>query len=112
MNAMQAIEATGPPLRSDPRSRPCFTDDWARSSSRSSRRRLRHPSRGLAPKIFDPFFTTRAIGQGSGLGLSLGHGIVADHGGSIEVESTVGVGTTFRVRLPIRRPNARKSPSP
>jgi two-component system, NtrC family, sensor kinase len=57
----------------------------------------------ILPKIFDPFFTTRAIGQGSGLGLSLNHGIVADHGGSIEVESAVGVGTTFRIRLPIRR---------
>jgi len=60
---------------------------------------------GIAPenvqKIFDPFFTTKPVGQGTGLGLSLSYGIVKKHGGEITVSSQVGVGTTFRVQLPI-----------
>ncbi|MFN3984985.1 MAG: ATP-binding protein [Rhodocyclaceae bacterium] len=52
-------------------------------------------------KIFDPFFTTKPIGKGTGLGLSLSYGIVQNHNGRIEVESTTGVGTVFRVVLPI-----------
>jgi signal transduction histidine kinase len=52
-------------------------------------------------KLFDPFFTTKPVGEGTGLGLSISLGIIEDHGGSINVESTVGSGTSFFIRLPI-----------
>ena len=55
----------------------------------------------ILPKIFDPFFTTKPLGRGTGLGLSIGHGIIAEHGGRIDVESTVGAGSRFRIHLPI-----------
>lgn len=53
-------------------------------------------------RIFEPFFTTKPVGQGTGLGLSLSYTIISRHKGTIQVESTVGVGTTFIVTLPLR----------
>jgi two-component system, NtrC family, sensor kinase len=52
------------------------------------------------PKLFDPFFTTKEVGKGTGLGLHVAYSIIEKHNGSISVESTVGVGTTFIVRIP------------
>lgn len=59
-------------------------------------------------KIFEPFFTTKKIGEGTGLGLSISYKIIEKHGGSIKVESEVGRGTDFFVRIPVMQPRVGK----
>lgn len=60
------------------------------------------PEQNLS-RIFDPFFTTKPPGKGTGLGLSVAYGIITTHNGQIEVNSRLGQGTTFTIRLPIHR---------
>jgi PAS domain S-box-containing protein len=97
VNAIQAIETCG------------------RNTGNEIRVRLRHEPPyqvielidngcGIAPedlpRLYDPFFTTKPVGEGTGLGLAISHGIISGHGGYIEVESTPGQGSAFRVHLP------------
>ena len=67
--------------------------------------RIADTGNGIAPehlsRIFEPFFTTKEAGKGTGLGLSISFDIIKQHGGDLSVESTVGVGTTFTIRLPL-----------
>ncbi len=67
---------------------------------------------GIAPedldRVFDPFYTTKDAGRGTGLGLSVAHSIVEEHGGWFDVESKVGEGTRFSVLIPVALPERRK----
>jgi signal transduction histidine kinase len=74
-----------------------------RSTERMAAIEVRDNGVGIPPenlqRIFDSFFTTRPVGEGTGLGLAISKRMMADHGGRIEVESTVGKGSTFRIFL-------------
>ena len=63
----------------------------------------------MRQRIFDPFFTTKEPGQGTGLGLPLAYSIVREHGGTMDVNSQVGAGTTILLQLPLQQKTA---PSP
>ena len=55
----------------------------------------------IMPRIFEPYFTTKAVGKGTGMGLAMVHGIVKEHGGTLQVESIPGEGTAFYIYLPV-----------
>jgi PAS domain S-box-containing protein len=64
----------------------------------------------VRPKIFDPFFTTKDVGKGTGQGLAISHSVIVEkHGGTIDLETEVGKGTTFIVRLPVQNTESEKA---
>jgi len=65
----------------------------------------------VLPHIFEPFFTTKTDGKGTGLGLAICHGIVTSHGGTLSVQTVLGKGTTFTIRLPLVSPQAGARPA-
>ena len=77
---------------------------------------IQDTGKGIKPehleRIFEPFFTTKPVGKGTGLGLSLAYGIIQKHHGKITVQSELGQGSTFRVTLPLKQPDAADSPTP
>ena len=89
---------------------------WARARDGDVIAEVRDCGAGIAPDVlphvFEPFFTTKGPSGGSGLGLSVCHGIVTALGGRLEVESAPGRGSVFRVRLPAMEDVARRAPGP
>jgi len=77
----------------------------ARNSGRRVLIEVNDTGIGIPPenltKIFDPFFTTKDVGHGTGLGLAVCYGILSEHGGRLDVRSSVGAGTTFTIALPV-----------
>lgn len=94
VNAVQAIHDKGQIVVSTSRDRDSIYIKITDSGSGIQPQHL--------PRIFDPGFTTKGVGVGTGLGLSISYNIIKKHGGEITVDSQVGRGTTFTIRLPIR----------
>jgi signal transduction histidine kinase len=101
-NAAQALGERGGTIRVGARERADGMEVWVADDGPGI------PPEVL-PRIFDPFFTTKDVGEGSGLGLSIVHGIVDRHGGKIDVESGPGKGTRFRMLFPAPPPSAARA---
>ncbi|MDD5296952.1 MAG: ATP-binding protein [Rhodocyclaceae bacterium] len=115
VNAKQAIESHGNIVVE---SRRCRTSPPSNSASESMpmvELEVKDTGCGIPEadlqRIFDPFFTSKEVGKGTGLGLSVSYGIIKAHGGDITVESEVGVGTTFRIHLPVMAPADEAGPN-
>jgi two-component system NtrC family sensor kinase len=109
VNAQHAIEEKGSITVRSRRARKALSTEPGAQSVATVELSIIDTGCGIPEKnlkrIFDPFFTSKQVGKGTGLGLSVSHGIVAAHGGTIEVESKVGEGSTFRIYLPLERPS-------
>ena len=93
VNAAQAIEKRG-----EITIRTCSKDDFVEVAISDTGCGI--PARNLK-KIFDPFYTTKDVGKGTGLGMNIAYNIIQKHKGTIDVQSEVGKGTTFTIRLPV-----------
>ena len=98
---LDTVEVPGPPTSQQPVLQP---GSYAWLS-------VRDTGHGMPPDviehIFEPFFTTKGVGEGTGMGLAVVHGIVTHHGGAVTVHSIPGQGTTFEIYLPIRQERRR-----
>ena len=92
----------------------CF--DWVLSPGPYVRLKMRDTGEGIEPeimdRIFEPYFTTKEVGKGTGMGLSVIHGIVKRHGGGILVESELGKGTVFEIYFPALENKAEEEKEP
>ena len=92
----------------------CF--DWVLSPGAYVRLRMRDTGEGIEPRImdriFEPYYTTKEVGKGTGMGLSVIHGIVKRHGGGIRVESELGAGTVFEIYFPALEMTAEEEKKP
>lgn len=95
VNAAQAIDGTG-----NVYIKTYLEDDMVCIKIKDSGKGI---EKEVIERIFDPFFTTKPVGEGTGLGLSISHSIIEKHDGTIELDSEVGAGTTFTIKLPIRK---------
>lgn len=95
VNAAQAIDQMG-----EIRIRTYTSDGFARIEISDNGSGIAAEHLG---KIFEPFFTTKEVGKGTGLGMNIAYNIIKKHKGAIEVDSEVGVGTTFSIKLPLER---------
>jgi two-component system sensor histidine kinase AtoS len=105
LNAMEAMEGGGELTVTTSATGPGWEELSGRTDSASVRllASIGDTGSGIAqedlPRVFDPFFTTK--NHGTGLGLAVSHGILLEHGASVDVESSVGRGTTFYIRFPL-----------
>ena len=92
----------------------CF--DWVLSPGEYIRLKVRDTGEGIEPtiidRIFEPYYTTKEVGKGTGMGLSVVHGIVKRHGGGIRVESELGKGTIFEIYFPALEETAEEKKEP
>ena len=106
VNAVQALEAGGAVVVIVSRERATAPPAQGGAVADCICVRVRDDGPGIAPEhlahVFEPFFTTKDVGQGTGLGLSVAYGIVHEHGGWMDVQSTPGEGTEFAVYLPVK----------
>ncbi len=102
MNSFYFMEAEGNIIIATTHESSPFENDYIRIRISDNGRGI---DKDIIEKIFDPFFSTKAVGEGTGLGLAICYRIVSEHDGTIDVESKAGMGTTFVIKIPVKKRN-------